>query len=103
MPSTSQATPAGFAAEYEKAAMAGESAVVITISGKLDGKTLRFAVENTYQQPVLQDKDGTYQSSKYDGPGAGLKVVQSIAKRYAGSVKIDHTNGIFQVNVTLNP
>ncbi|MBP3674502.1 MAG: sensor histidine kinase [Oscillospiraceae bacterium] len=75
----------------------------ITISGKLDGKTLRFAVENTYQQPVLQDKDGTYQSSKYDGPGAGLKVVQSIAKRYAGSVKIDHTNGIFQVNVTLNP
>lgn len=44
MPSTSQATPAGFAAEYEKAAMAGESAVVITISGKLSG---------TYQSAVI--------------------------------------------------
>ena len=44
MPSTSQATPASFAAEYEKAAMAGESAVVITISGKLSG---------TYQSAVI--------------------------------------------------
>ena len=44
MPSTSQATPAGFAAEYEKAAMAGESAVVITISDKLSG---------TYQSAVI--------------------------------------------------
>lgn len=43
-PSTSQATPASFAVEYEKAKQAGESAVVITLSPKLSG---------TYQSAVI--------------------------------------------------
>lgn len=47
-PTTSQATPAAFAAEYEKAAAAGESAVVITISSKLSG---------TYQSAVIAAGD----------------------------------------------
>ena len=37
LPTTSQASPAAFAAEFEKARAAGESAVVITISSKLSG------------------------------------------------------------------
>ncbi len=36
-PSTSQASPAGFEAEYEKARAAGEAAVVITVASKLSG------------------------------------------------------------------
>ena len=36
-PSTSQATPAAFALEYEKAREAGDAAVVITLSSKLSG------------------------------------------------------------------
>lgn len=47
-PSTSQATPAGFAAEYEKACQAGEEAVVITLSSKLSG---------TYQSAVIAAED----------------------------------------------
>ena len=47
-PSTSQATPAVFAAEYEKAKQAGESAVVITLSSKLSG---------TYQSAVIAAQD----------------------------------------------
>lgn len=43
-PSTSQATPAGFAGEYEKAKAVGEEAVVITLSSKLSG---------TYQSAVI--------------------------------------------------
>ena len=74
----------------------------ITVSGNLYGKTLRFVVENTYEQPVVQAADGTYQSTKYNGPGAGLKMVQAIAGSYSGDVKIDHTNSLFQVTVTLN-
>ena len=74
----------------------------ITVSGSKNGNSLCFAVENTYGQPVVQDEDGTYQSTKYDGPGAGLTVVRSIAESYGGDVKIDHANGIFQVTVTLN-
>ncbi|MBQ3000224.1 MAG: DegV family protein [Oscillospiraceae bacterium] len=47
-PTTSQATPAAFAEEYEKAQAAGESAVVITLSAKLSG---------TYQSAVIAAED----------------------------------------------
>ena len=52
-PSTSQATPAAFEVEYEKARAAGEAAVVITVSSKLSG---------TYQSAVIaaQDYDNVY-------------------------------------------
>ncbi len=43
-PSTSQATPAAFEVEYDKARKAGESAVVITLASKLSG---------AYQSAVL--------------------------------------------------
>lgn len=47
-PSTSQASPAAFAEEYEKAKQAGESAVVITVSSKLSG---------TYQSAMIAAED----------------------------------------------
>jgi len=53
LPTTSQATPHAFEAEYEKAAEAGESAVVITVSSKFSG---------TYQSAVIaaQEYDNIY-------------------------------------------
>ena len=48
LPITSQATPHAFAKEYEKAAKAGECAVVITISSKLSG---------TYQSAMIAAED----------------------------------------------
>ena len=52
-PSTSQASPAAFAAEYEKTRSAGEAAVVITVSSRLSG---------TYQSAMIaaQDYDHIY-------------------------------------------
>jgi len=47
-PSTSQATPAAFEKEYEKAKQAGEAAVVITLSAKLSG---------TYQSAMIAARD----------------------------------------------
>ena len=47
-PSTSQASPAAFAAEYEKAQAAGEAAVVITLTSKLSG---------TYQSATIAAAD----------------------------------------------
>lgn len=47
-PSTSQATPAAFAAEYENAAAAGEDVVVITLAAALSG---------TYQSAVIAAAD----------------------------------------------
>ena len=48
LPSTSQATPAAFAAQYEAANQAGEAAVVITLSSSLSG---------TYQSAVIAAED----------------------------------------------
>lgn len=47
-PSTSQASPAAFAEEYEKARAAGESAVVITLASDFSG---------TYQSAVIAAQD----------------------------------------------
>ena len=47
-PTTSQATPVAFMAEYEKVRAAGDSAVVITLSAKLSG---------TYQSAVIAAAD----------------------------------------------
>lgn len=47
-PSTSQATPTAFEAEYEKAKQAGEGAVVITLSSTLSG---------TYQSAMIAAQD----------------------------------------------
>ncbi|HHT14719.1 MAG: DegV family protein [Christensenellales bacterium] len=44
LPTTSQATPAGFAKEYAKAKEAGEACIVLTLSAKLSG---------TYQSAVI--------------------------------------------------
>ena len=48
LPSTSQATPAAFAQQYEKAKQAGEAVVVITLSSQLSG---------TYQSAVIAAED----------------------------------------------
>lgn len=48
LPTTSQATPAAFAAELEKAKVAGEAALVLTLSSKLSG---------TYQSAVIAAED----------------------------------------------
>ena len=47
-PATSQATPAAFEKEYEKARSAGEAAVVITVASKLSG---------TYQSAMIAAQD----------------------------------------------
>lgn len=48
LPTTSQATPAAFAAELEKAKVAGEAALVLTLSSKLSG---------TYQSAIIAAED----------------------------------------------
>ena len=56
-PSTSQASPAAFEAEYEKAREAGEAAVVITLTSKLSG---------TYQSATIAAED--YDTTKTETP-----------------------------------
>ena len=69
-PSTSQATPAAFEQEYEKAREAGEAAVVITLSSKLSG---------TYQSAMIAAAD-------YDN----IYVVDSSTVAIGGGILVEY-------------
>lgn len=74
LPTTSQATPAAFAEEYEKTQAAGEEAVVITLSSKLSG---------TYQSAVIAADDYENICVVDSGSGAiGGGILVELALRY---------------------
>lgn len=78
LPSTSQATPAAFGDEFEKAAQAGEAAVVITLASKLSG---------TYQSAVIaaQDYENIYVvDSESAAIGGGILVELALQYLDAG-------------------
>ena len=71
-PTTSQATPAAFAEEFEKAEQAGESAVVITLASQLSG---------TYQSAVIaaQEHENIYVvDSESVAIGGGILVERAL-------------------------
>ena len=74
MPSTSQASPAAFAEQYDQAAAADEEVVVITISSKLSG---------TYQSAMIA---AAGRSSVYvvdsENASVGCGILVSLALRY---------------------
>lgn len=77
-PSTSQATPAAFEKEYEEARVAGEAAIVITLTSKLSG---------TYQSAVIaaQDYENIYVvDSGTAAIGGGILVEYALKLRDAG-------------------
>ena len=74
LPTTSQATPAAFAVEFEKAQAVGEEAVVITISSKLSG---------TYQSAMIAADDYENICVVDSGSGAiGGGILVELALRY---------------------
>lgn len=78
LPTTSQAAPHAFAAEYEKVKAAGDSAVVITLASKLSG---------TYQSAVIAaaDYDNIYVvDSESAAMGSGILVEFAIQLLDAG-------------------
>lgn len=79
LPSTSQATPIAFAEEFEKVKMAGDEAVVITLSSKLSG---------TFQSAIMaaQDYDGIYVVDSGTG-SVGSGILAELALKYADDGK----------------
>ena len=69
-PSTSQASPAAFELEYEKAREAGEAAVVITVTSKLSG---------TYQSATIAAED-------YDN----IYIVDSASVAIGGGILVEY-------------
>ena len=79
-PSTSQATPAAFEEEYEKAKEAGEAAVVITLSSKLSG---------TYQSAMIAAQD-------YEN----IYVVDSGSVAIGGGILVERALQLLEVGLT---
>lgn len=78
LPTTSQATPAAFAAEYENARQEGDAAVVITLSSSLSG---------TYQSAMIgkeDDADIYVVDSGTGAIGGGILVEQALRYLDAG-------------------
>lgn len=74
MPSTSQASPAAFAEQYDQAAAADEEVVVITISSKLSG---------TYQSAMIAatGRNGVYVVDS-ENASVGCGILVGLALRY---------------------
>ena len=78
LPTTSQATPAAFAAQYEQVQQTGDEAVVITLSSKFSG---------TYQSAIIaaQDTENIYiVDSGTAAIGGGILVEQALRYLDAG-------------------
>lgn len=72
----------------------------IKIRGKYRDAGLLVRFENTFSNP-LKEKNGTFQSTKHDGPGIGTESVKKVVQQYQGTVEFAKEGHIFQVSIIL--
>ena len=72
----------------------------IKIRGKYREAGLLVRFENTFSNP-LKEKNGTFQSTKHDGPGIGTESVKKVVQQYQGTVEFAKEGHIFQVSIIL--
>lgn len=74
----------------------------IKIKGNPLSRTIyALMIENPSRIEPDSNEMGHYVSHNHEGSGLGLPSVQSIVDRYAGTLKIQHENGIFRVSIIL--
>lgn len=83
-----------------KAQHEGPRRIQVAIS--MGEHSIGLVVKNTCSHAAKCNAQGEYLSDKYEGPGAGLLMVRTIAQRCNGSVSIDTTDTSFTVRVRLN-
>ncbi|NYB73647.1 GHKL domain-containing protein [Sedimentibacter hydroxybenzoicus DSM 7310] len=66
----------------------------IRLQSRMEYETLVMTVENSFEG-TIHKKDGIILSSKRDGEGIGLSSVETVAKRYGGSVRFEARDGVF--------
>lgn len=62
---------------------------------------LSINIKNNYTTELIRDANGGYLTTKQHGMGLGLKSVNAILKKNGGFMRIDDTNGVFNVFATL--
>lgn len=81
---------------------ASDAAAAITVRGKTDADAVFFYIENTCQNELHMDKDGSYLSSKRPCSGIGISSVNNITRQYNGIFEIEHKKGKVLASVMLN-
>ena len=71
----------------------------VSVSARIHGETiLLLTVENTLLRPV-REQNGTFLSSKRDGPGIGLSSVRRIAEKNGGYCRFTYDEAHFRADV----
>ena len=73
----------------------------IAISIKHLNHQLSLNVKNDYEGELKKSADNNYLTTKPQGSGLGLKSVEAILKSNSGFLKIEDTDGVFDVFATL--
>lgn len=73
----------------------------ITISIKHLNHQLSLNVKNDYEGELKKSAENNYLTTKPQGSGLGLKSVEAILKSNSGFLKIEDTDGVFDVFATL--
>ena len=79
-----------------------EQRQVKVMARMLSPAMLGLLVENRYDG-VLKRQQGTLHSTKHDGMGIGLVSIQTAVSRYGGSMTVETENGLFRVNIFIEP
>ena len=64
-------------------------------------RQLSLNIKNDYEGALVPDDDGLYVTTKEHGSGLGLKSVRAILTKHGGFLKIDVSDGVFNVFATL--
>ena len=73
----------------------------ISVEIRMLNRQLSLNIKNEYEGALVPDDDGLYATTKEHGSGLGLKSVRAILTKHGGFLKIDVSDGVFNVFATL--
>ena len=75
----------------------------LSLRMEVKGGRLLVSCENSYSAPLLQLENGRLASTKSQpGHGYGLSIMRRVAERYDSVLLVDHSDGVFRVQTSLN-
>lgn len=82
--------------------VSSDSAPAIIVRGRSDTNAVFFLIENSCQNELRKNKDGSYLSTKHPCSGIGLSSVKNITRQYDGIFEIEQKEGKVTASVMLN-
>lgn len=73
----------------------------LTLRMNLRGNRLRLFCRNSYTGELTLRKDGLPASKRGKWHGCGMELMRRVAKKYDGSLNVEHENGLFTLDIFL--